>query len=110
MKMREWFFNPRLHCAILFVALLAVTGCSSSDEEGEGLVKFYNGSPNSPAVFLTLDQDLNSDADDEFEQTFPSVSYGNELSNRDVPEGQYFYELAWQDEDSSARDILFRQE
>ncbi len=106
MKMREWFFNPRLHCAILSVSLLALTGCSSSDDEGEGLIKFYNGSPNSPAVFLTLDEDLDSDADDEFEQTFSSVAYGSALSNRDVPEGQYFYELGWQDEDSSARNDL----
>jgi hypothetical protein len=53
-----------------------------------------------------LDEDLDSDADDEFEQTFSSVAYGSALSNRDVPEGQYFYELGWQDEDSSARNDL----
>ena len=95
-----------IRLTFLPLAALFLSACGSSSDDGAGFVKFYNGSPNAPDVFLTLDEDLDSDADDEFEQTFSSVGYGSALSNREVPEGQYFYELGWQDEDSSARSDL----
>ncbi|WP_124748990.1 DUF4397 domain-containing protein [Alteromonas facilis] len=105
----KYFSRPFLtttSCLLMSLGVMSVTGCSSDSERGSGWVKFYNASPNSPAVFLTLDEDLTSDDTDEFEQTFTSVQFGNALSNREVPEGTYYYELAWQDEDSSARTDL----
>jgi len=57
-------------------------------------------------VYLTLDENLDSDEDDEFEQTFLSIGYGNALKNVEVPDGQYFYELAWKDGDSNERSEL----
>ncbi|MDP5137462.1 hypothetical protein ORJ04_16015 [Rheinheimera baltica] len=93
-------------CLISFTTLI-LGACGSSDSEnGTGLVKFYNASPTSPSVYLTLDEDLDSDEDDEFEQTFLSIGYGNALKNTEVPEGEYFYELGWKDGDSSERSEL----
>jgi hypothetical protein len=84
---------------------LAACG-SSSEEDGTGFLKFYNASPNAPAMFITLDEDLDNDEDDEIEQTFSNINYGQALSNQQIPTGEYFYELAWQDEESNARSDL----
>ena len=86
---------------------VSIAACSSSDEEdGNGFLKFYNASANAPAIYITIDEDLDEDEDGEVEQTYSNISYGRALSNQEVPTGDYFYELAWQDEDSNARSDL----
>ncbi|MGM0906192.1 MAG: hypothetical protein ACQEVQ_06655 [Pseudomonadota bacterium] len=85
---------------------LLLSGCGS-DTEDSGFVNFYNASANSPEIYLTLDEDLDSDDDDEIEKTYRPVGYANTLKNKSVPSQDYFYELAWQDDDDSSwRDDL----
>ncbi|WP_164084776.1 hypothetical protein [Alteromonas flava] len=99
MQLEKW-------CKFIFlpILLLIMSGCDSSDDESEsGWVKFYNASPDSPAIYLTLDEDLEEDFDDEFEETFSAVNLGDALSNREVPTGNYFFELGWNDEGSIVR-------
>ena len=88
--------------------LLALTGCGSdSDEDSNtGYVNFYNASKNAPALFLTVDEDLDDDSDDHVELTFNSVEYANAIGNFQIDTDNYFIELAWQDEDSATRDNL----
>lgn len=89
------------------IAALLLTGCGSSDDEDtQGYIKFYNASPNSPAIFLTIDEDLENDPEDEIEVTFTGINYGRALPTRAVEPENFFYELGWQDEDSSARNDL----
>ena len=90
---------------IFFTSVLSA--CSSSDDDdSEGYIKFYNASPDSPSIYLTLDEDLDEDTDDEFEQTFSPVAYGKAGSRISLESRSYFYELAWQNEESSARTDL----
>ena len=43
-----------------------VTACSSGDSaETDTYIKFYNASADAPSIFMTLDEDLDNDADDE---------------------------------------------
>ena len=88
-------------------SVLLLSACSSDDDDDStGYIKFYNASSNSPAVFLTIDEDLDNDDEDEFEQTFSSISFGRTGSRIQLDTQDYFYELAWQNEDSSARGDL----
>jgi len=87
--------------------MLTLAGCgSSSDDDATGYVKFYNASKNAPALFLTIDEDLDDSSDDHVEVTFNGVEYTKSLTNYEVDTDSYFFELAWQDEDSSTRDNL----
>ncbi|MFC4700869.1 hypothetical protein ACFO4O_11915 [Glaciecola siphonariae] len=88
--------------------LLALSACgsSSSDDDEPGYVKLYNASPNSPDIFLTLDEDLDEDYDEELEQTYSGVGYSEALRDVEVPSRDYYVELAYQDEDSSLRTDL----
>ena len=54
-----------------------VTACSSGDSaETDTYIKFYNASADAPSIFMTLDEDLDNDADDELERTYSAVAYG----------------------------------
>jgi hypothetical protein len=96
---------------VLFLsALLVLAGCGGSDDSNNvGYFKFYNSSKNSPDIILTLDQDLESDDDDDadnYEVSFNGAAYNEALSKFEIDTNSYFYEMAWQDEDSSDRDDL----
>lgn len=95
---------------IALISAIAFVGCGGSDDSSDpGYVKFYNSSKNSPEIILTLDEDLESDDDDDddnFEVTFNGIAYTKALSNYEIDEDTYFYEMAWQDEDSADRDDL----
>jgi hypothetical protein len=103
-------FSRYLHSTtfLLGASVFALSGCGgdSGGSSGIGYVKFYNASSNSPALFLTIDADLEDDSDDELEITFNGIEYTKALTNYEVETDDYFYELAWQDEDSTDRDDL----
>jgi len=99
------FIRTPLTLTSLCVATLA--GCGgSSDGESVGYINLYNASANAPGIFLTLDEDLENDDDDEFENTYASVTYADASGNYELDTNNYYIELAWQDEDSSDRDDL----
>jgi len=107
MKFKSGIFAKVGNLGIAVLLILSISACgSSSDEDGTSFLKFYNASPNAPAIFITIDENLDEDADGEVEQTYANINYGRALSNQEVSTGTYFYELAWQDEDSSARSDL----
>lgn len=57
--------------------IFLVTACSSGDSaETDTYIKFYNASADAPSIFMTLDEDLDNDADDELERTYSAVAYG----------------------------------
>lgn len=91
---------------LLFVTL-SITGlaaCGSDDsEDADGYIKFYNASPNAPAIYLTVDEDVDADPDNEVEITYTSVRFGESTTNKQIPANTYTVELAWQEEDSTAR-------
>ena len=95
---------------LLLSSAFVLAACGGgSDSSNVGYVKFYNSSKNAPDIILTIDQDLESDDDDDsdnFEVTFNGVAYTESLSAFEIDTGSYFYELGWQDEDSSDRDDL----
>ena len=89
--------------------VFSVSACNSSDSDddnNQGYIKFYNASKNAPEIYLTIDEDLDTSEDDETEITFSSVGYTESLSTYEVDSKDYFYELAWQDGDSSVRSEL----
>ncbi|WDE07306.1 hypothetical protein SG34_010660 [Thalassomonas viridans] len=91
-------------------AVAGLVGCGSgsddNDGDGDAYVNLYNASKNAPAIFLTIDEDLEEDDEDEVEITYTGVEYGQSGGNKALEKNTYFYELAWQDEDSSDRDNL----
>lgn len=91
----------------LVFAAIAITGlsaCGSDDsDDTDGYIKLYNASPNAPAIFLTVDEDIDADPDDEVEITYSSVRFGEATTNKQIPSDTYTVELAWQEEDSTAR-------
>ncbi|MDT0596367.1 hypothetical protein [Glaciecola petra] len=91
--------------SVLLLSLIACSG-SSDDEDATGYIKFYNASADSPAIFMTIDEDIDSDADDEIERTLSGVSYASAGTRTELETQSYYLELAWQDEDSSARTDL----
>lgn len=94
--------------ALLFAGILVLSACGSdgSDEDAVSYVRFYNASYDAPNIFLTIDEDIDLDDDDEFERTFTSVAYRSIGSNISLEPQDYFFELAWQDEESSLRTDL----
>ena len=88
------------------LAALSACGGSSDSEDAQGYIKFYNASADAPNIYLTIDENLNEDEEDEFEQTFSSVAYGKTGSRIQLDTQNYYMELAWQDEDSSVRSDL----
>ncbi|WP_074497289.1 hypothetical protein [Thalassotalea sp. PP2-459] len=101
----EKFSYSTLMIFLLSSVVLIMAGCGSSDSSDNkvGYLKFYNSSTNAPSLFLTVDENLDEDEDDEVEITFSGTAYGTADTRRELPTGDYFYELAWQDEDSAAR-------
>ena len=104
----QTFQTHGLKIAVCAAALMALTACGSdggSDSE-DAYLNFYNASPNAPAIFLTVDEDLDSDDDDEIETTYSSVRFGESSGYKTIPSDTYYIELAWQEEDSAARSDL----
>lgn len=95
---------------LLISSAFVLAACGGGDGSSNvGYVKFYNSSKNAPDIILTIDQDLDSDDDDDtdnFEVTFNGVGYTEALSLFEIDTDNYFYEMGWQDEDSSDRDDL----
>ncbi|WP_157465777.1 hypothetical protein [Colwellia sp. TT2012] len=63
--------------------LLTLLGCESSeDSSGTGYVKLYNLSKYSPSIYLTIDEDIteDNDEDEHFEQTYTAIAYGTQHS------------------------------
>lgn len=95
--------SPALYIGL---AVLSLTGCGSSDDDSTGYIRFYNASYNAPAVYLTVDEDLDEDDDDEVEITYSSVQFGSVTSNNVLDNDTYWVELGWQDEESNDRSDL----
>jgi len=97
-------------CFAASLLLFILLGCDSSDDSsGEGFVKLYNLSKDSPSIYLTVDEDLTEESGDDnehYEQTYSSVAYGDMHSNISVASQDYYYQLAWQDDDSSSTEDL----
>ncbi|KGJ97570.1 hypothetical protein [Colwellia psychrerythraea] len=97
-------------CLAASILLFILLGCNSSDDgSGSGYVKLYNLSKDSPSIYLTVDENLTEDNDDDdhFEQTYSGIAYGNANSNISLTsKNYYYYQLAWQDDDSLATDDL----
>ncbi len=89
---------------------LVLSACGSnsddSDDSKASYLQIYNASRNAPAVFLTIDENLEEDDDDEVEITYSAVAYGKASTLKTVANNNYFYELAWQSEDSTDRSDL----
>ncbi|NMP33492.1 hypothetical protein HII17_18245 [Thalassotalea sp. M1531] len=93
--------------------LLLLSGCesSSSDEDTDiGYIQFYNASANAPDIYMTIDEDIELDSEDDddehVERTFTGVSYSETGGRIEILEGDYYVELGLQQEDSTARDDL----
>ena len=94
---------------LVALVVLGVSACNSSDDDddsNQGYIKFYNASKNAPEIYLTIDEDLDISEDDETEITFSSVGYAEALGTYEIELNDYFFELAWQDGDSSVRSEL----
>lgn len=95
--------------SVILASIIGMMGCGGSSNGGDnkqGFVKFYNSAKNAPEVILTIDEDLSDKSDGHLEITFSGIAYTKSLSDYELDEENYFYELAWQDEDSSDRDDL----
>jgi hypothetical protein len=92
----------KMKLSIVITTVLSLSACGGSDDDssGEGYVKIYNTVNNSPAIYLTVDEDF-STSDDEIEVTYNGVPYGSSSNTNTIVNGNYFYELAWQDGDST---------
>ncbi|GLX82191.1 hypothetical protein [Thalassotalea eurytherma] len=103
LEKKPWLIKST--CTALLTSLLVACG-SSSDDSGVGYVKFYNASSNAPDIIFTVDEDLETSETDAVEITYNGLGYGEALSYAQYPSASYFYELAWQDDDSSERSEL----
>ena len=95
----------------ILLSALFLGGCDTSNSDSDdssdaGYIQLYNTSANSPAIFMTVDEDLDSSDEDDVEKTYSSVAYSQSSGINELEDGDYYIELAWQDEDSSARDDL----
>jgi hypothetical protein len=94
-------FAKQIKSLMIVTTIFSLTACGSSDDsDAEGFVQLYNTTNNSPAIYLTIDEDF-STSDDDIEITYNGVPYGSALSTNSVDNGTYFFELAWQDGDST---------
>ncbi len=98
------------NCLAASILLFILLGCNSSDDSnGEGYVKLYNLSKDSSSIYLTVDENFTEDSDeddDHYEQTYSAVAYGNAHSNISLTSQDYYYQLAWQDDDSTETEDL----
>lgn len=110
MKVKFNFGRQQFLKSLLVAWVVAsVSACNSSgddDDSNQGYIKFYNASKNAPEIYLTIDEDLETSEDDETEITFSSVGYAEALGTYEIELNDYFFELAWQDGDSSVRSEL----
>ncbi|WP_133470175.1 DUF4397 domain-containing protein [Paraglaciecola marina] len=88
------------------LSVFILSSCSSGSDSKTGYIKFYNASPNAPEIFLTVDENLDDDDDDEIEVTYGAIEYTEVSGNNSLDTGNYYIELAWQDEESSDRSDL----
>ena len=92
---------------ILSFSMVGLSACSGGDDDDNvGYVKLYNASPNAPGIFLTVDENLDDDDDDEIEVTYSAIDYTEVSGNNALDTDTYYIELAWQDEESSDRSDL----
>jgi len=94
--------------ALLLSAIFLLSACGSSDDDdgSTGDLRFYNLSQNSPAIYLTVDEDLTDEDDEAFEKTYTGVEFASVGSTVSIGDENYFYEIAFQDDDSTDRDDL----
>ncbi|TPH15594.1 hypothetical protein [Litorilituus lipolyticus] len=105
--MNKRTFKKLLQNSLTLISTFTLLACgSSSDDSGTGYVKLYNASSNAPSIYLTVDEDLNSTDDDHFEHSYSGVPFAQANSNYEIDSGTYSYQLAWQDDDSTASDNL----
>ena len=102
--------TPRLlHRPAVWLALLlsSLAGCGSgSDDDSTGYIKFYNVAAYAPAIYMTVDENLDDDDDDEVELTYSAVAYGSVSATNSLDQGNYYVELGYQLDDSAKRDDL----
>ncbi len=91
---------------VLLATGLMACGSDSGGSDKQGYIKFFNAAKNAPAIHLTVDEDLDTSDDDEVEITFGGVEFGEALNRNSLSTDHYFYELAWQDGDSTERSEL----
>jgi hypothetical protein len=103
MNIEKYMFGSKQIRVLITVAVvfnLSACGGSDDDSSAEGYVKLYNTANNSPAIYLTVDEDF-STSDDDVEVTYNGVPYGDASNTNTIVNGNYFYELSWQDGDST---------
>ncbi|MDO7084240.1 hypothetical protein WNY51_10315 [Pseudocolwellia sp. AS88] len=101
LSVNPWFY------AAFFVMVLMLSACGSSDDDDStGDIRFYNLSPNAPAIYLTIDEDLDDEDDDAYEKTYTGIEFLSLSSATSIENGDYFYEIAFQNDDSTSRDDL----
>jgi hypothetical protein len=97
--------------SLLGIMACVITACGSSgDDDNTGYIRLYNASKNAPQIYLTVDENLDEDDDEEIEITYSPVAYSKVSATNLIEKGTYYTELAWQDEESSERsdlEILF---
>ncbi|XQW85331.1 hypothetical protein ACOYR1_00975 [Thalassotalea piscium] len=105
---KDFFNTSDLSKYLLCVLLVGLYGCGSGsdDDDNQGYVKFYHVAKNAPKMYLTLDEDISSDEDDEVEVTYVGINYGEASSSNLIATNDYTFELAWQEDDSTSRDDL----
>jgi len=95
----EFFMKFKLLTAGLIFG--GLTGCGGSDND-TGYIQLYNGSANSPEIYVTIDQ---YDDDDFDEKTHSGVAFSNVSARVEYDADNYDLELAWQDEYNDKNDL-----
>lgn len=103
-SVRSWCYSTFMVFFAVFI--LSACGSSSEDEEATGNLRFYNLSSNSPAIYLTIDEDLTDDDEDAFEKTYTGVNFKSISGSTSIDTGSYAYEIAFQNDDGISRDDL----
>lgn len=85
-----------------FILSLTLFGCGSSDDSNTGYIQLYNLSPNSPGIYLTIDQ---YDDDDYTSKTYSAISFAKMSRRYSYDPDTYDIELAWQSEYNNAYDL-----
>lgn len=99
----KFFLKPTL---LVLLSSLFLASCGSDDDD-DGFIRFYNVSENSPDLFLTIDENLDLDDEDDFERTFSGLGFTELSGEISIDTDDYFYEIAFQiDEDTDDRDDL----